>query len=66
MNWDEHRRLPVACVECGAMYVAIERKDGELQPLGSKKQCNSCGETEFTPVSDAVLDNPAADSRSST
>ncbi|ADB61927.1 hypothetical protein Htur_3062 [Haloterrigena turkmenica DSM 5511] len=32
------------------MYAAFEMPDGEICPIGNRKGCASCGETELHPL----------------
>ena len=44
------QRLVASCVGCGSVYAALEVPNGEIQPIGSRNGCASCGGTTFAPL----------------
>ncbi|MDS0476921.1 hypothetical protein NDO75_18270 [Natrinema sp. 1APR25-10V2] len=50
MKGGERTRLVAACEDCGTMYAAFERPNGEIRPIGNRKGCASCGGTAFRPL----------------
>lgn len=44
-------RMVATCANCGSVYAALELTTGEIQPIGSRRGCATCGETTFTPLS---------------
>lgn len=58
---DESVRILAACEECGSIYAAIRRGDGDVQPIGSRRGCASCGATSFTSASELTDDPQSAD-----
>lgn len=53
VDWEHQRRFPVVCTRCGSVYVGLERRDGEITPIGNGNECQ-CGGDEFEPVEDAA------------
>lgn len=58
---DENVRILAACEECGSIYAAVRRPDGEIQPIGSRQGCASCGGTTFSTASELTEDSLSAD-----
>lgn len=55
MENDDDRFL-VVCSECGAVYAGVTVSSGDVQAIGCREGCASCGSTEFAPVSDSSDD----------
>lgn len=49
-------RIVATCVRCGSIYAALRVGSDEIQPIGSRNGCASCGATEFRPVSEYSSD----------
>lgn len=49
-NGNDRERIVATCVECGAVYAAVELPNKGLRPIGRRDGCGSCGGTEFAPL----------------
>lgn len=56
VSHDGAERIPAACSNCGAVYVARLLTDGTIRPIGNPKECE-CGSSDFTDLSDKITDD---------
>ncbi|MFC6717970.1 hypothetical protein ACFQGT_10060 [Natrialbaceae archaeon GCM10025810] len=63
MTNEDEARIVAACEKCGSVYAALELSSGDVQPIGSRTGCTSCGGTTFVPLPQFTDDSgsPAAD-----
>lgn len=51
MGNDDADRFLVLCTDCGAAFAGMTVSNGEIQAIGCRNGCPSCGNAEFAPVS---------------
>lgn len=56
MAWDDNRRVPVQCTDCGSVYVAVERRDGTITRFGTTDICSECGGNDYEAVGEGGAD----------
>lgn len=49
-NANDERFLAI-CANCGAAFAGMTVSDGNIQAIGCREGCASCGSTDFSPVS---------------